>query len=187
MNEKNEGLIADTSAATTETEKGKETEKGEGKTFTQEQVNNLIKERLDRVYKRYGVENKEALDELVNKSLSYDLMNENYESLNQKITDLTQGNTDLQGKYDELNNNHRELTKKYALFSRNVKPELYNDIEMYFKGKGLDINEETLNEELKTHENWCNSGTVQPLGNEFSGQSQVSEKELAGKLLGVEL
>jgi hypothetical protein len=66
---------------------------------------------------------------------------------------------------------------------------LYSDIETYFKGKGLDINEETLNEELKTHLDWCNkAGAIVPLGNESNpGNDEITERERAGQLLGVQL
>jgi predicted RNase H-like nuclease (RuvC/YqgF family) len=164
------------------------------KLFTQEQVNKMITDRLGRLYKRYGVDNKESLDELVNKALSYEEMNERYdnvnkdnETLNKQIEELTNNNTDLQSKFDELTNQSKDLTKKYALSSRNIRPELYNDIETYFKGKELEINETTLDEELKTHADWCKPTNVTDLGNEYHGADQVSEKELAAKLLGVEL
>ena len=165
--------------------------------FTQEQVNKMISDRLNRLYKRYGVENKEGLDELVNKALSYEAMNEKYDSivkerdsvaepLNKQIEELTQNHNDLQSKYDELVNQSKDLTKKYAFSSRNIKPELYNDIEMYFKGKELEINENTLDEELKTHTGWCNTGATD-LGIEAHELNKPDEKEIASKYFGVDL
>lgn len=166
-------------------------------TFTQEQVNKMISDRLNRLYKRYGVENKESLDELVNKAVSYEAMNEKYDSivkerdgiaepLNKQIEELTQNHNDLQSKYDELVNQSKDLTKKYAFSSRNIKPELYNDIEMYFKGKELEINENTLDEELKTHAGWCNTGATD-LGAEAHEMNKPDEKEIASKYFGVDL
>lgn len=154
-------------------------------TFTKERVNQLMQKRVERshqaFFNRYGVKDLKGLDDLFGRASSVD-------GLNQKIEELTKGNTELQGKYDELTNQHRDLTKRYAFTSRNIKPELYSDIETYFKGKNLDINEDTLNEELKTHLDWCNkSGTVVPLENEPHGAPDPSEKEVAGKLLGVTL
>ena len=165
--------------------------------FTQEQVNKMISDRLNRLYKRYGVENKESLDELVNKALSYEAMNEKYDSivkerdsvaepLNKQIEELTQNHNDLQSKYDELVNQSKDLSKKYAFSSRNIKPELYNDIEMYFKGKELEINENTLDEELKTHAGWCNAGATD-LGVEAHELNKPDEKEIASKYFGVDL
>ena len=155
------------------------------KMFTKDRVNELMQKRIERshqaFFNRYGVKDLNGLDDLFSKANSV-------EGLNQKIEELTRGNSDLQSKYDELTNQHKELTKKYAFTSRNIRPEMYSDIETYFKGKGLDVNEETLNEELKTHLDWYNKpGNVVSLGAETNSATEASEKELAGKLLGVEL
>jgi len=154
-------------------------------TFTKERVNELMQRRVERshqaFFNRYGVKDLKGLDELFDNAGRVD-------GLNQKIEELIKGNDDLQARYDDLTNQNRELTKKYAFTSRNVRPELYGDIEAYFKGKGLDINETTLNEELKTHLDWlAKPGSVVPLGNESHPATEASEREMAGKLLGVEL
>lgn len=165
---------------------GGQTGKSSPATFTKERVNELMQKRIERshqaFFNRYGVKDMEELDALFGKAKSVD-------ELKQKIEELTKSGTEMQGKYDELTNQNRELTKKYAFTSRNIRPELYSDIETYFKGKGLDINETTLNEELKTHADWCNKvGNVVPLGVESPGQtSEASERERAGALLGVDL
>lgn len=153
--------------------------------FTKERVNELMQKRIERshqaFFNRYGVKDLTGLDDLFGRAKAVD-------ELNQKIEELTKNGTDLQARNDELMNQNRDLSKKYAFTSRNIRPELYSDIETFFKGKGLDINEETLNEELKTHPDWYNkSGTVVSLGNEPHASEQPSERELAGKLLGVEL
>jgi len=169
-----------------EENEGKNVETSATKTFTQEQVNNLIKERLDRVYKRYGVENREGLDDLISKALSYEEMNEKFTDLENQVTNFKAKQDELQAKLDETTLQNQDLTKKHAFMSKNINPELYNDIEMYFKGKGLDINETTLDEELKTHSSWCKPGVIQPLGQEYTPITQPDEKELASKIFGVE-
>lgn len=153
--------------------------------FTKERVNELMQKRIARshqaFFNRYGVEDLNGLDDLFGKAGKVD-------GLNQQIEDLLKNRSELQGKYDELVNQNRDLTKKYAFTSRNIRPELYTDIETYFKGKGLDINETTLNEELKTHLDWCNkAGNVVSLGAETASVPEANERERAGKLLGVEL
>lgn len=153
--------------------------------FTKERVNQLMQKRVERshqaFFNRYGVKDINELDDLFAKSKSVD-------GLNQQIQDLLKAKDDLQGQFDELSKNNQELAKKYAFTSRNIRPEMYSDIETYFKGKGLDINETTLNEELKTHLDWCNkAGTVVPLGNEQTTVPEVTEREMAGNLLGVKL
>ena len=153
--------------------------------FTKERVNELMQKRIERshqaFFNRYGVKDLNELDDLFGKANSVD-------TLNQKIEELTKGNQDLQTRFDELTNQNRDLSKKYAFSSKNIKPEMYSDIETYFKGKNLDINETTLSEELKTHLDWCNkAGSVVPLGNESQQVPETTEREQASKLLGVQL
>lgn len=165
---------------------GDQTGGGSPAMFTKERVNELMQKRIERSHKaffdRYGVKDLKELDDLFGKANSV-------EGLNQQIQDLIKARDESAARYDELSNQNRELLKKYAFTSRNIRPELYSDIETYFKGKGLDINEETLNEELKTHLDWCNkAGAIVPLGNESSaGNDEITERERASQLLGVQL
>lgn len=153
--------------------------------FTKERVNELMQRRIERshqaFFNRYGVKDLNGLDELFGKAKSVD-------ALQQQIQDLTKSGADLQSRYDELQGQNKDLAKKYAFTSRNVRPELYNDIETYFKGKGLDITQDTLSEELKTHPDWMNKASnVVPLGTETSTTPSTSERDLASSLLGVQL
>jgi flagellar capping protein FliD len=146
--------------------------------FTKERVNELMRKRVERSHQafftRYGVKDLNELDELFGKAGSVDQMKSQIEELTSKHT--------------ELENRYKEMTKKYAFSSRNIKPDKYADIETYFKGKGLEINEDTLNEELKGHSDWINqTGSVVSLGQEQSHSEGPSEKERASKLLGVDL
>lgn len=154
-------------------------------TYTKERVNELMQRRVERshqsFFKRYGVQDLNGLDDLFAKAKSVD-------GLNQKIEELTKGSTDLQSRYDELMNQNRDLAKKYAFTSRNIRPELYSDIEAMFKGKGLEITEATLNEELKTHPDWYNkAGTVTPIGTETQPELRPGEREEASRIFGVDL
>ena len=164
---------------------GSQTGKSSPAMFTKERVNELMQKRIERshqaFFNRYGVKDLNELDDLFGKANSVD-------ELKSQIEELMKGNQDLQTRFDELTNQNRDLAKKYAFTSRNVRPELYSDIETYFKGKGLDINETTLNEELKTHLDWCNkAGSIVPLGNEGQSAPETSERERASQLLGVQL
>lgn len=164
---------------------GDQTGKSSPAMFTKERVNELMQKRVERshnaFFSRYGVKDLKELDDLFGKAGSV-------EGLNQQIQDLIKARDELQKTYDDLTSQHQELTKKYAFTSRNIRPEKYSDIETYFKGKGLDINETTLNEELKTHSDWCNkAGTVVPLANEPQPATQVEEREVASNLFGVKL
>lgn len=107
------------------------------KTFTQKQVNDLIKARLERransLFKRYGVANSGELDELIGKSQSYDVMKE---------------------RYGALKDENSQLKERLAFLSNGINPEREDDVRAHFKGKGIDFNEESLKAELQTHPEW---------------------------------
>lgn len=175
MEQENVGLNVDTTATdvSNETEnnvESAETQKG----FTQEQVNEIIKERLERannsLYKRYGVADKNGLDTLIQKANSYDLMAE---------------------QYNGLENERNSLMEKLTFIENNVNPDRYDDVRAYFKGKGLNFDKNNLVSEIATHPEWLNQvakqTTISTIGAN-SGQvpsSEESEKEIAAKLFGL--
>lgn len=107
------------------------------KTFTQEQVNKIMRARLERdrlsFLNRYGVKDRDGLDSLIGKAQSYDIMKERYEAGKTRIA---------------------ELEERLAFMSNGINPDREDDIRAYFKGKGLEFNEETLVKELDTHPEW---------------------------------
>lgn len=113
------------------------TSENEIKTFTQEMVDEIVRSRLDRdrkaTYNRYGVEDKEGLDELISKGQSYDEIKERLELLNSE---------------------NASLKEKMAFLSNNINPAREDDIRAYFKGKEIEFNETNLIEELETHPEW---------------------------------
>ena len=120
----------------TENEKPKVAEV-QPKTFTQEQVNKIMRSRLERdrnaLLTRYGVKDRDGLDSLIGKAQSYDIMKERYEA---------------------KENENYQLKERLAFMSNNINPDREDDIRAYFKGKGLEFNEETLVNELETHPEW---------------------------------
>lgn len=133
------------------------------KTFTQEQVNKLVRDRLERqnksTFARYGVNDIGGLDELINKAHSYDVMKEQYESMELENTGL----------------------KESLAFIRNgINPDRESDIRAHFKGKELELTEENLVSELETHPEWRKvveddktpKTTIQTLGFEHKRGSQ---------------
>ncbi len=109
--------------------------------FTQKQLDQIIRERIERERnstirkwcEKYSVEDEKGLDDAFLKSLSYDLMKEEYDSIN-RVND--------------------ELQKKLAFIENNVEPTKQEDVLAHFKGKGIDFNSETLKQELSTHPEW---------------------------------
>lgn len=103
------------------------------KTFNQKQVDEIIGNRVKRIFKRYGVEDKNGLDELVGKAQSYDIMRE---------------------RYDSLTNENAQLKEKIAFLENNINPERQEDIRAYFKGKDMEFSNDNLKTELQTHPEW---------------------------------
>ena len=148
------------------------------RTFTKEQVNELMQKRVKRSHQaffdRYGVKDLNELDALFGKSHDYDGLKLQNDELNQKNSDLETLNMDL--------------TKRYAYKVGNINPDRYPDIETYFKGKNLNIDENTLMQEVKTHPEWVNKvATIQSLGSEVTETPTVDEKAEASNIFGVDL
>lgn len=126
-------------ATTTEETKGEEPAKAEEapKSFTQDEVNAIVKERLERqeskFLERLGIEAKEGIDDLLAKSKGYDEAKER------------EGN---------LLSENRALRESIALIKNSVDPNREDDVRTYFKGKGIDLTEETLKEAMETHPEW---------------------------------
>ena len=154
-------------------------------TFTKERVNELMQKRIERshraFYDRYGVKDLKGLDDLFGKAQSVD-------SLNERVAELTKDGEALQAKYSELEGRNRELARKYALKANDVREDIVSDIEAYFKGKGLEIDEDTLATEMASHPEWKSvPSTIVPLGSEASHPDGPTEAELASRYLGVDL
>ena len=155
------------------------------KLFTKDEVNKLMQKRVERshqaFFNRYGVKDLDELDALLGKSQQLDETTE-------KLTDSENRYNELQTKYGDLENQHKDLTKRYAYSKGNINPERYSDIETYFKGKNLEINEDTLTQELKTHKDWANKPvTITSIGAENAQTPEVNEAELASRYFGVDL
>lgn len=147
-------------------------------TFTKEQVNLMMQRRIAKshaaFFKRYGVKDLKELDALMGYKESYD-------SLKTEHDDMTQ-------KYSDLETQHKDLTKRYAYKVGNINNDKINDIETYFKGKNLDINEESLMAELKTHPDWVNQvSTIETIGIESTPTPDVDEAVEASNIFGVDL
>lgn len=153
--------VVDTEPQVEEQEQEQEQQEVSG--FTQEQVNDIVRNRLEKqkssLYGRYGVESKEQLDELVGKAQSYDVMSEDYNALNKTFV---------------------EMRTENAFLKNNIDPARYDDIKAYFKGKDMEINSDTLQAELENHSEWVKQEkktTIESLSSEEPSKTQMSEKE----------
>lgn len=172
----NEVPTVDTTKEEESVEEVKAEESKDG-TFTQEQVNDIVRSRLDkaqqRLFNRYGVTNRDELDSLIGKSQSYDVIKE---------------------KYADLETKNYELEQELAFFKNNINPERKEDIIAYFKGKGIDFNNDNLINELSTHPEWLNpvkvetkpKTTIETLGSDSTTEMpKVSEKDEMAKIFGL--
>ena len=138
----------------------------EAKTFTQEEVNEIVKKRLSKFYNRYGVEGKDELDTMVGKSQAYGVLEERYNTTN-----------------EELRNAKQEL----MFIKSDIDTDKYSDVQAYFSGKGIDITQENLEAELANHNEWKKKvAEVKKIGpDDKQGQSGVDEKSMAARLFGL--
>lgn len=154
-------------------EEVKQTSEG---SFTQEQVNDIVRARLERsqarIFNRYGVKNKTELDELIGKAQSYQVMFERYGLMK-----------------DENSNLKQEL----AFLKNNINPERKDDIMAYFKGKEIEFSNDSLVNELATHPEWLNpvqvddkpKTTFSVLGASDVETERVNEKDEMAKYFGL--
>lgn len=163
--------------ASTDSEKVEEENKStteettETKTFTQEQVNEIVKQRLlkqeKRFLTRFGVEKQEELDDFVKKSQDYDLLKEDFEKT-------------------KLENS--QLLEQNAFLEQNIEPKRYDDIRVYFKGKGLNFTKEALCQELASHPEWVKElpkkTTIETLGVDSSSVKKETEDERMKRIFG---
>lgn len=166
-NENNEN-VEETQAQDVETK--------EANTFSQDQVNDIVRSRLERYEKKlfsdYGVENRDGLNELIGRAQSYEVMKERYDT--QKLENAS-------------------LKEENAFLRNKVNPNKYDDIRAYYKGKGLDFSEESLINELKTHGEWLSVAentapqtTITALGTDPQMSiPKKDEREVAAKLFGL--
>lgn len=143
------------------------------KSFTQEQVNDIVRRRLEReekrLYDEYGVDNKASLEELIGKAQSFDATY----SLLQELQEEVKG-----------------LREEKWFKEEEVNQEKVNDIRAYFKGSNKELNQESLKEELKTHPEWLKKEepkiTFTSVGSNKSEETQkLTEEEEAAKLFGL--
>lgn len=158
-------------AETTEQNAAAETQPTAEKTLTESQVNDIIVKRLakqtESFYKKYGVADEKGLEDLIAKAKGYDELNEKYNALSGKNT---------------------ELNEKVLFNTNSIKSDREDDVRTYFKGKALEMTDETLKEALKTHSEWAESRTVPvAMGNSGTPKQEDDELELASKLFGMKL
>lgn len=183
MDNENENVGKETTVDTTATEtpeteeQGNESAPSEAEkeevpaTFTQDQLNDIVRERLrkasESIYKKYNVIDENGLDEMANKAKSYD---------------------ELKASYDTLAEEVKGLKEQEVLSKNNILADKQDDVRTYFKGKGMDISDESLKELLQTHPEWqpqsVKATTIVPLGGDRTEPQKESDEDVALKMFG---
>jgi len=118
----------------------------EEKKFTQTDLNNIIKGRLEKVYKE--------IDELKTQT--------------KELEELKKQKSELEEK-----NKESEIT--LAFITNHIDKEREEDIKIWFKGKGEEITNTTLQEALKSHPEWAEKVSTIAIGN-TGGTNNVDNK-----------
>lgn len=188
MDDEKENVGNETSGVTTASEtpstEEQASENGEAKekegvqaSFTQEQVNDIVRQRLDKAYKsiyeRYGVEDEKGLDEIMASAQEC------------QATKML---------YDEIVKENKALKEKIAFSDNGILADKQDDVRTYFKGKGLEMSDEALKSVIQTHPEWIAKKeteaprtTIIPLGAERQeGLGKKPDEEAkAAKMFGL--
>ena len=141
----------------------------EPKMFSQEEVNKLISDRLvkqeSRLFKKYGVNSRDDFDLMVGKSQQYD---------------------EMKSRFDDLVSQNSEMRERLLMIDNNIDPSQVDDLKYYFKGKGIELNDENLKSELTTHPAWVKKVDIKPVGVEHKPVNKVeTEEEFMKRVFGI--
>lgn len=155
----NEPQVEPQEPTTTQEEKVNEP-KVETKTFTQDEVNEIVKKRLDKqnnsLLKQYNLESNEELESLISKGRDY-----------QKLVE----------ELEQLKVQNKELVEKDLFSSNKIDENRFDDVRTYFKGKELDMSAETLAQALSTHPEWVKKIAEVEIGAEKQNKNLQSDLE----------
>lgn len=151
-----------------ETELEPKIENSDVKTFTEQELNEIVRNRLirqkSRLHQQLGVENDEGITALIEKVKKADELESIVESLQTENT----------------------LFKEQLTFiEHNIDIKRYDDVKAYFKGKELSLTPENLKAELTTHPEWVAQRSVQTIGGQRQQAPVKDERKAAMELFGI--
>lgn len=141
----------------------------DGRRFGQDEVNSIVKERLDRqaaaFLKRLGIESMDGVEAILGRASEYESAKAEAESLRTEMA---------------------SLKEEMALSSNRVREDRKEDVRAYFKGKGLDLTADNLKKEMASHPEWgSRPTTITTLTPEKTQPKPVDEWERAKRLFGL--
>lgn len=159
-------------AETAETPAAEETDHAER--FTRDQVNELIRARIERerarTMQRLGIE---SLDEL--------------EAISERARDAEAGKAEM----ERIKEESKGLRAEIAFLRNGVDEARRDDVQTYFRGKGLEMTDESVAEAIATHPEWkarfeeTPRATVVPLGAAQTEKAQEDEEAAAARMFGL--
>lgn len=151
-----------------ETELEPTIENSDVKTFTEQELNEIVRNRLirqkSRLHQQLGVESDEAINELIEKVKKAD---------------------ELKSIVDSLQNENTLYKEQLTFIENNIDIKRYDDVKAYFKGKELSLTPETLKAELITHPEWIAQKSVQTIGGQRQSAPVKDERKSALELFGI--
>ena len=151
-----------------ETELEPTTENNDEKTFTEQEMNEIVRKRLDRqknkLHQQLGVENDDEITALIEKVKKAD---------------------ELQSIVESLQNENTLYKEQLTFIEHNIDVKRYDDVKAYFKGKELSLTSENLKAELKTHPEWLAQRSVQTIGGQRQQAPVNDERKVALELFGI--
>ena len=138
------------------------------KTFTEQEMNEIVRKRLDRqknkLHQQLGVENDDEITALIEKVKKAD---------------------ELQSIVESLQNENTLYKEQLTFIEHNIDVKRYDDVKAYFKGKELSLTPENLKAELTTHPEWLAQRSVQTIGGQRQQAPVKDERKAAFELFGI--
>lgn len=151
-----------------ETELEPTNEDSDVKTFTEQEMNEIVRNRLsrqkNRLHQQLGVENDDEITALIEKVKKAD---------------------ELQSIVESLQNENTLYKEQLTFIENNIDVKRYDDVKAYFKGKELSLTSENLKAELKTHPEWLAQRSVQTIGGQRQQAPVKDERKAALELFGI--
>lgn len=141
-----------------------------GKMLTQSEVNEIAsrarregrESALKELLSRYGVSTQEEMDDFFGKGQSYQ---------------------DLESDYATRNAEYSDLLAENALLKSGIDQERWDDVKLILKGKGLEVNVNSIAEQLPSHPEWISAASreeampAEPLTKEFLEKVSVNPQQ----------
>ena len=78
------------------------------------------------------------------------------------------------------------MRERLLMIDNNIDPSQVDDLKYYFKGKGIELNDENLKSELTSHPAWVKKVDIKPVGVEHKPVNKVeTEEEFMKRVFGI--